>query len=127
MNFTLPYESFLSEVTLDADAKSVKTSTSGRGHIVRFPMDENLIYPDSNSVLSCQQNVLGFDNPKDILKQLKENGQIDFGKTDLTIRPKPEHYLIIKKEGEEIGMKAIWYKNKVNITAFDLPFETECE
>ena len=127
LNFTLPYESFLTEVTLDADSKDAATSTTGQGRIIHFPLDENLVYPDSNSVVTCQQDVLGLINPKDILKLLKEDGKVDFSKTDLNIRPKPEQYLIFKKDDKEIGIKAIWYKNKVNVTSFEIPFETDCQ
>jgi hypothetical protein len=125
--FTLPYESFVSEVILGKSAYKVKTSTEGFGEIWRFPADSSLIFPDSTDLMTCQQDKLGLINPKDILKLLKKSGKIDFSKTDLTIKPKPEHYLTFIKDDKEIGAHMIWYKNKLHIKSFEIPFEVNCE
>ncbi len=118
--FSLPYESFISEVHLGKNAKSVKTSTEGFGKILRFPNDDNLVYPDSTKLVTCQQQELGLIAPKEIFAMIKSSGKIDFGKCDLSKRPKPEQYIwFTDKKGRTIGVQAIWYKNKINITRFD--------
>lgn len=125
--FTLPKESYIAELFIGKDAFNVKTSKDGRGKIIHLPNDENMVYPDSTQYVTCQQEELGLADPKAIYKLIKETGEIDFGKTNLSIKPKPEHYMYFVKEGDTIGFEAIWYKNKVNITAFDLPFENPCK
>lgn len=119
--FTLPYESFLTEVFLSDKASEVATSTMGEGRILRFPLDSNLVFVDSSKVLGCIQDELGLINPRDILKELKKSGKIVFSKTNLEARPKPEHYLKFTRDTVTVGAKAIWYKNKIDINSFDLP------
>ncbi len=125
--FTLPFESFISEVKVGGKASKALTSTNGYGQIWRFPNDSTLVFPDSTKLVTCQQDFLGLVNPMDILKQLKKSGRIDFSKSDLTITPKPEHYLTFQLDGKEIGMKMIWYKNKLNLQSFIIPEDTNCE
>lgn len=125
--FTLPKESYIAELFIGKDAFGVQTSADGTGKIIYLPNDENMVYPDSTRYVTCQQEELGLADPKAIYRLIKETGVIDFGKTDLTVKPKPEHYMHFIKEGDTIGFEAIWYKNKINITAFDLPFENPCK
>lgn len=125
--FTLPYESFFSEIKIGEDAKKTETSTEGWGEIVHFPTDSTLIWPDSTKLMTCQQDKLGLISSKEILKLVKATGKVDFGKTDLTIRPKPEHYLFFEKDGEEIGAKVIWYKNKLNVISFEGGVANDCK
>lgn len=124
--FTLPEESFISEVFLGDNAFKAKTSSKGKGRIIHFPKDESLVYPDSNTFVTCQQEALGLIEPKKILKLLKKDAWVDFSGTNLKLRPKPEHLLFFVREKDTIGVNAIWYKNKINITSFDIPFENNC-
>lgn len=125
--FTLPHESFVSEVYIGGKAKSIETSTSGKGRLIHFPLDDNLVFPDSSRLVTCQQEMLGLVEPKKILKLLKNSGRIDFDKTDLEITPKPEHFLTVINKADTIGMKVIWYKNKLNVTSFQFEGSDECE
>ena len=126
--FTLPEESFVSEVRFaNISVSEIKNSTVGMGRFIHFPNEENLVYVDSLSKLTCQQKELGFEKSQLIFKSLKKNGSVDFSKTDFSIRPKPEHYINFNdNKGRRIGAKAIWYKNRITIFEFDLPFETTC-
>ena len=106
--FSLAKESFISEI--------------------HFSKDDNLVFPDSSKNVTCQQDALGLINPKDILKYLKKSGKIDYSKSHLQATPKPEHFLVFTDEkGREIGANVIWYKNKLNITNFVIPFKNSCE
>lgn len=127
--FTLPKESFISEVKVGSQkATSVRNSTSGFGNIIRYPNDENLIYVDSSKVLDCQQAALGMINTTEMLKAWKKSARIDFAKSDLRKSPKPEHYIEFKdKEGRWIGTRSVWYKTKISVSRFDIPYETGCE
>lgn len=127
--FTLPKESFISEVHLtESKASQVKNTEIGTGKILHFPKDDNLIYVDSSDRVVCQQSELGLINPIDILKLMKKSAKVDFSKTKYKSRPKAEQYLTFKdKKGREIGINAVWYKNKINITSFDIDFETKCK
>ncbi|MFZ9028040.1 MAG: hypothetical protein ACO2Z9_03440 [Crocinitomicaceae bacterium] len=119
--FTLPHESFISEAGMAQDVKNIKPTSSGYGRILRYPLDSNLVFVDSSRLLTCLQADLGLINPRRILKGLKENGKIDFEKTDLEVRPKAEHYLVFDLDTVQVGLKAIWYKNKINVHYMDVP------
>ncbi len=124
--YTLPEESFISQVFVNVKNQVKKTSTSGKGRLIHFPMDENLVYVDTTQLLLCQQKQLGLKNPQDILKCLIDNGRIDFDKSNLSIRPKAEHYLVFDFENKKIGANFIWYKSKINLIAFDFKGSEEC-
>lgn len=127
--FTLPKESFISEVHMsESSTAKVKNSTTGFGKIIHFPKDDHLVYVDSSELVTCQQDKLGLINTQDIFKLMKKSGKIDFSKTNYNLQPKAEHYIVFTdSKKRKIGAKAIWYKNKINITSFDVPFEIECK
>lgn len=127
--FTLPNESFISEVRLaNVAVNSVKNSIKGTGKLIHFPKDNELVFADTSKLVSCQQQAFEMIENRKILKSLKANGIIDFEKSDLNVKPKALQYLIFNdKKGRKIGATAVWYKNKINIDHFDLPFETDCQ
>lgn len=127
--FTLPDESFISEVHIsEKSAMQVKNTKVGIGKILHFPKDDNLVFVDSSQVVRCQQTELGLVNPIDILKLMKQNSSIDFSKTDYKATPKAVQYIqFFDKKQQLIGAHAIWYKNKINITDFILPFKSKCQ
>jgi len=126
--FTLPNESFISEVFVGAkNGKKITGTQEGTGRIIHFPKDEDLVFPDSTTSVTCQQTKLGLINPREILKLLKKSGRVDFAKCELKHHPKPEHYLIFDLKGKQVGIKAIWYKNKINITRFEAEEIQDCD
>ena len=127
--FTLPYESFVSEVKCtNQKAKKIKSTTIGTGDLIHFPNDEDLIYVDSSQVLSCKLAEIGYINQRLVLKSLKKSGKIDFAKTKFKSSPKPKIYLqFADKKGQLVGTTAIWYKNKINIQELDLMNDTPCK
>lgn len=116
--FTLPYESFISEVQIREKNKKINATKNGLGTILHYPNDEYLVYPDSTQLVTCQQEALGLIEPVKILKLIKKTGRFDFQKSHLKQRPKPEHFITFESKGETVGAKIIWYKNKLNITSF---------
>lgn len=127
--FTLPKNNYISEVKYaDKPASNIYNTAKGLGELIHFPNDKNLIFVDSLPKLSCQQEILGFINQKIILKSLKENGQIDFSKTFFFKKPKPIVYLYYNdSKKNRIGSKTYWYKNKITIRSFDIPYENVCK
>lgn len=127
--FTLPKESYITELNVSAkNASDIKTTTSGTGKIYRFPNDKNLIFVDTNKLLFCQQQSIGLSETNKLFDQWKKTAIIDFGKSDLSRSPKPEHFVVFQdKMGRSIGSKSVWYKNKIDISYFEIPFETGCK
>lgn len=127
--FTLPNESFVSEVRYGKlDAKYIQASKTGMGNLIHFPNEEDLVYVDSSEVMSCQLEQMGYINQRLILKSLKKSGKIDYAKCHFKRSPKPLIYLYFEdKEGRMTGSESIWYKNKINIQKFDLMRPTPCD
>tara|TARA_R110002072_G_scaffold301854_1_gene482643 strand:+ start:18579 stop:19268 length:690 start_codon:yes stop_codon:yes gene_type:complete len=116
--FTLPQESFISEVFIDAKKSHAKTSTTGYGKLIHFPKDSTLVYVDTNKVAICQQEFLDLNDTRDILKLIKESGRINFASSKLKQKPKAEHTIEFQMDSLPISTEMIWYKNKLNITSF---------
>ena len=116
--FSLPDESFISEVFLGDAINGISATKKGSGTIIRVPKDENMIYAEEGERIACQQEQLGLISTKKIYERLKSSGRINFEKSDLSVRPKPEHYITIINKGDTIGMTMIWYKTKLNISTF---------
>ena len=53
---------------------------------------------------------------------------IDFKKSMLNLSPKPEHWIRFRGNNNEvISVKSIWYKEKIQILAIDLPDSSSCK
>lgn len=124
--FTLPYESFISEVFLSKSPKGIKATKEGSGKIIRIPNDKNMVFADTSTIVTCQQEKLGLISNTKIYYKLKKTGRIDFEKTNFGARPKPEHHMTIEHKGKTIGMTMIWYKTKLNISSFHHPSLEKC-
>ncbi|MFN5910623.1 MAG: hypothetical protein ACK45H_04725 [Bacteroidota bacterium] len=126
--FTLPNESYITEVSISAShANKVGNSQKGKGRILRLPQEKNLLYVDSTNNLRCQLQEIGLSENKKLYAQWKKTARIDFERSLLRLSPKPEHYVEFQDaKGNWVGSKSIWYKNKISISSFDLPFDTDC-
>lgn len=125
--FTLPYESFVSEVFVTSNAKKVKHSTEGIGTFIHFPNDKNLVYTDTTARLKCQQEALGLISDTKIWKLIKKSGKLDFSKTIFNKDAKAEQYIEFKWKGKTIGATVVWYKDKLNIKSFHHESLLECD
>lgn len=135
--FTLPEESFISEVKLaDQPVSKIRNSVSGTGKLIHFPKDDELVYPDTLSKVTCQLEAMGMLQTNLILKSLEKNGTVDFARSDFKLKAraatveglKPMQYLYFNDpKGRRIGAQSVWYKNKITMIVFDLPFENDCK
>jgi len=120
MIFTLPKNCFVSQAMLGfGEKKEINNPTSGMADLWIFPKDEKLIYVDSLTNISEEYAKLGKPDRTEILNALKKDGKIDFGKSNLEKKPRPEQYLICTIDGQLIGIRAYWYKDKLNIFAIE--------
>jgi hypothetical protein len=72
--FTLPNESFISEVRLaNVAVNNIKNSKKGTGKLIHFPKDNELVFADTTKLVTCQQQAFGMIENRKILKSLKEN------------------------------------------------------
>lgn len=116
--FTLPNESCISEVFLAKSVYDVHPTKKGKGKFIHFPNDDNLVYTDTSSFVTCQQEKLGIIGDRKIWRKMQKNAVLDFEKTDLKTGEKPEHYIEFVWKKDTIGMNVVWYKEKLNINSF---------
>ena len=119
---TLPSESFVSEMhVMESSINKVKNTRKGMGKLISFPKDKQLLYMDSTEVLDQQKKKFGITNSDQVLKWVKKSGNIDFSRTNFRIKPKAEHVITCKDDkGRELALKAVWYKEKINVISIDL-------
>jgi len=125
--FTLPVESFVSEVFLADQESNFRVTKQGFGEFIRFPMDDNLVYIDTNKLVECQQQLLGLENAKEVLTLIQKNGRINFSESDFSIEPKAEHLIEFYKGEQQVKANTIWYKNKLDILNFEFSGSDTCE
>lgn len=117
--FTLPNESFISEVKIgEESAHKVKNTNKGYGHFLSIPNDKYLVYPDSTSKVKCQMEALKIENVKQLYSAIKKSGRIDFEKTNFEAKPKTEHRIEIIFNKDTLDFQSVWYKNKIFISNF---------
>jgi hypothetical protein len=127
--FTLPKESFISEVHFtERNAFHVVNSRKGKGRIIRVPNDEALVFLEPDPLVKCMVDRFFSKKEKGVLRALKTKGSIDFDKTRFNARPKANQSLLLKGLGGQIvRAEAIWYKNKVNITSMTSENMKDCQ
>ena len=118
---TLPSESFVSEIHVkESHISKVRNTTSGLGKLISFPKDRQLIYLDSTTQMDQRKKELGIKDGTQLLKWMKVSGRIDFAKTNFRLKPKAEQAVLVEnKKGEELLLKAVWYKEKINVISID--------
>lgn len=125
--FTLPEESFISEVKIgEVDASKVKNTSTGYGHFISVPKDDYLVYPDSTNIVSCQMEALQIKDVKQIYEDIKKTGRINFEKTNFEAKPKTEHLIEYIQKNDTIAFQSVWYKNKIFISNFVSDKVREC-
>tara|TARA_B110000285_G_scaffold164433_1_gene183630 strand:+ start:1064 stop:1768 length:705 start_codon:yes stop_codon:yes gene_type:complete len=124
--FTLPVESFVSEVFVANEKTNFRITKKGFGEFIRFPMDDDLVYIDTNKLVRCQQEILEVESAKEILALIQENGRINFAESDFSVEPKAEHIIEFYKGEKQIKAKTIWYKNKLDVLNFEFVGSDTC-
>jgi hypothetical protein len=116
LNFTLPENSFISEVSIGyGKIKGVQNSKQGKAKLFLFPNDKKLIYVDSVTTNSPEFAQIGSPNNLTLLNALKKSGEINFEKTNFEASPNVEQYLTCTVNNYSVGMKTFWYKDRINI------------
>lgn len=123
--FSLPYDSFISAVY---KSKPKHDTWKGSARLLLFPESQDLIFLDTTDLLSCQLYGLGFKNERHLQEQLIKNSTIDFNQSINKDVVKPEHHLqLISPKGKKMSLKAVWYKSKINVTAFSFTDSLNCD
>jgi hypothetical protein len=128
-NVTLNEDSFISEVQFgDKSAFKVKNTKEGLGSFIYFPKEKDFVFMDTTDLILCQQEAIKLVNENKLFNQIRKTGKLNFEKSNLSIQPKPEHWIQFRdKKNRLIEANAIWYKEKIEINRFVLPFKVDCK
>lgn len=126
--FTLPQNSFIAQVIQPKGSiQLVKNPTEGNAQMISFPNVKNIVYLDTNKVLTCQQEKLGLIAPMQFMVQLKKSGSIDFSKSDFNAKPLAIHKIDFKgKRNEEVGANVTWYQEHIRFDQLLLKDTSNC-
>ena len=126
--FALPKDSYVAEIVkATKNVMQVNLTTEGLGTFLLFPAEKDLVYVDTNTRLTCQQNALGMIQNKQFFEAIKKNGKLDFQKSRLLSNPKT-HYLHFENQQHiKIGANTLWYKDRIDIIRLDLPKNSDCK
>jgi len=125
----MPSESFISEIIFsNQESDKIKNTGIGFGKPIYFPKLLDFLYVKKSDLLTCQLKFMKIIDDNKLFKKIRESGFIDFKKSRLNRSPKPEHWITFKgNNNENISAKSIWYKEKIEIIAFDLPDSSSCK
>jgi hypothetical protein len=128
-NITLNEDSFVSEVQIgNKNGFKVKNTNKGLGSFIYFPKEKDFVFMDTTDLILCQQEAIKLVNENKLFNQIRKTGKLNFEKSNLEIQPKPEHWIQFRdKKNRLIEANAIWYKEKIQINRFILPFKIDCE
>lgn len=128
-NITLNEDSFVSEVQIgNENGFKVKNTKKGLGSFIYFPKEKDFVFMDTTDLILCQQEAIKLVNENKLFNQIRKTGKLNFEKSNLEIQPKPEHWIQFRdKKNRLIEANAIWYKEKIQINRFILPFKIDCE
>lgn len=116
--FTLPHESFVSEVFVSNRVWDVQPTKEGKGRFIHFPNDDNLVHTGDGKFITCQQKQLSVLGDSKIWKKIRKWSVLDFEKTDLKADGKPVHNIEFIWDKDTVGAEVVWYKEKLNIKSF---------
>jgi len=128
-NITLNEDSFIAEVQIGSkNGFKVKNTKKGLGSFIYFPKEKDFVFMDTTDLIFCQQEAMKLMNENKIFNQIRKTGKLNFEKSNLEIQPKPEHWIQFRdKKNRRIEANAIWYKEKIQINRFVLPFNVDCK
>jgi DNA-directed RNA polymerase subunit H (RpoH/RPB5) len=125
----MPFDSFISEIIFsNQESDKIKNTEIGFGKPIYFPKSLDFLHVKKSDLLTFQQKFMEIKDDNKLFKKIRESGFIDFEKSRLNRSPKPEHWITFKgNNNENISAKSIWYKEKIEIIAFDLPDSSSCK
>jgi len=128
-NITLNEDSFISEVQIgNKSAFKVQNTKKGLGNFIYFPKEKDFVFMDTTDLILCQQEAIYLVNENNLFNQIRKTGKLNFEKSNLSTQPKPEHWIQFRdKKNRLIEANAIWYKEKIEINRFVLPFKVDCK
>ena len=126
---SLPYESFIAEVSLlNIDALNFTTSKKGKGKFLSFPKEKDIMYVNEGELLTCQMREMGIKDNNMLFEIIKKTGELDFSASNFESRPKAEHIIrFTDNKKRKVAVKTIWMKEKIEVISFNFDTLIPCK
>ena len=99
----------------------------GFGNFIRIPRDTSLVYIDKSDYTQCKASNLNVADKDEIANLLKNNGRINFSKSNLLL-PKAEHFISYhENDTTTINAKTIWFESRITFKDFYWDETLPCE
>lgn len=100
---------------------------TGYGNFIRIPRDTSLVYIDKSDYTQCKASNLNVSDKDEIANLLKNNGRINFSKSNLLL-PKAEHFISYhENDTTTINAKTIWFESRITFKDFYWDETLPCE
>jgi hypothetical protein len=127
MYVLLPKNSFIAELKSVTSKDAKKLTSKGKGELWKTPVNPDFVYIKNDGKLNCQQIELGLRTSKSFYSRVRQTAKFDFGQSKFTTSENIHYFSIQDRKGRgEVGVKAVWYKEKMDVRQLILPFETDC-
>ena len=123
----LPKNSFIAELKSVSDINAKSLTAKGKGYLWKTPANPDFVYIKTDGELNCKQRELGLKSNKAFYNRLRKSGEFDFGLSEFTGSENIHYFTVADLKGRgEVGVKSVWYKEKMDIRKLILPFESDC-
>lgn len=123
----LPKNSFIAELKSVSDNNAKSLTAKGKGYLWKTPANPDFVYIKTDGELNCKQRELGLKSNKAFYNRLRKSGEFDFGLSEFTGSENIHYFTVADLKGRgEVGVKSVWYKEKMDIRKLILPFESDC-
>ncbi len=123
----LPKNSFVAELKSVSDNNAKSLTAKGKGYLWKTPANPDFVYIKTDGELNCKQRELGLKSNKAFYNRLRKSGEFDFGLSEFTGSENIHYFTVADLKGRgEVGVKSVWYKEKMDIRKLILPFESDC-
>lgn len=129
LTFTIFEDSYITAVhVLEDDEEPQQHMELGTwGRVVGLPRDSALVFIDKSSYTQCKASKLASNDLKQITKDIKYTGKINFDQSDLLL-PKAEIQLYFTQNDTlEVQAQTIWFETRINIKDFIWDEKLDCE
>ena len=127
MYVLMPKNSFIAELKSTNSKDAKKLTSKGKGELWKTPSNPDFVYVKTDGELNCKQTELGLKSNKAIYNRLRKSGKFDFGLSEFTGYENIHYFTVTDLKGRgEVGVKSVWYKEKMDVRKLILPFESGC-
>lgn len=126
--FVIPKDAFVGEmVPFDSKQSSkIRFSKEGYGEIIVSPKQKDFLFIQKKDSISTQVKKLNWRDDELAYKIIKDHSKFNFGASNMELKDQKVHTLEVTLDTSMVEIKAIWYKDKMNIIKINSIYSKLC-